>query len=456
MRSYFYVNNNAQSFADSPQLFTGNHIAGSFATAKGDINNDGFADLVVSNARGDNAFLWQNNGIGNNYIKVSLEGTISNRMAIGSWITVYAGGETFIHYTMCGENFLSQPSQHQIIGVGLATVVDSIKIKYLSGIEDIYYDLSVNSSYYFTEGNSFQNQIQYNSSLSFCAGDSVVLDAGIHASYLWSNGTNSRYLTVVNSGSYFVDVTNSLGVIISSDTLNVFVSSSPQISIIVNPINCHGESNGAVFLEVFNQTNNYIVQWSNGEFGDSLLHLNEGDYSYVYTDIYGCYYTDSISLISPFPFNVQTQIVPYSNGNLGSIQFIINGGTPPYQVIFNGMSVNNSIVDLLPGPHILEIQDAHLCSLSYAFVIPDNSVVGIDMVTNPSCNFYPNPISDNVLYVNANLNYKLIGLYTIFGLKLDFEQIGHAIHIKDRSYYGLMILEIEVNNRLEQYKLMKN
>lgn len=457
VRSYFYVSNNAQSFTDSPQLFSGNHIAASFASAKGDINNDGFADLIVSNARGDNAFLWQNNGIGNNYIKVSLEGTISNRMAIGSWITVYAGGEVFTHYTMCGENFLSQSSQHQLIGVGPATVVDSIKIKYLSGIEDIYYGLPVNSSYYFTEGNSFQNQIQYNSSLSFCVGDSVVLDAGIYAGYLWSNGSNNRYLTVFNSGSYFVDVTNSLGVIISSDTLDVFVSSAPQISPNVIPISCFGNTDGAIILDVFNQTNNYAIQWNNGAFGDSLLNLNAGNYIYSYSDIFGCYNTDSISLYAPSTFDIQSQITPYSNNILGSIQFIINGGTPPYQVFFNGNTVGSIIIDsLLPGQYYFEILDAYLCTLIYAFVIPDNSILGLNKSEDHYFNIYPNPIVDNILWINSDLEYNDIILYNILGYKMDFELIGNCIHIKDKSYFGLIIVDVEINNQSYKFKLMKN
>lgn len=456
VRSYFYVSNNAQSFADSPQLFTGNQIAASFAVAKGDLNNDGFADMVVSNARGDNAFLWQNDGIGGNYIKVTLEGTISNRMAIGSWITVYAGGITYTHYTMCGENFLSQPSQHQIIGVGNAALIDSIKIQYLSGIEDKYYNLSVNTSYYFVEGNSFQNQIQYNSSLSFCEGDSVVLDAGLHNSYLWSNGSNNRYLTVFQSGSYFVDVTNQLGVVIASDTLNIFVSDAPQISPMVSPISCFGNIDGAIVLDVFNQTNNYAIDWSNGATGDSIFNLDVGNYIYSYTDFYGCAYTDSIYLYAPYAFNIQTQITPYSNNNLGAIQFLINGGTPPYVVYFNGNIVGNIIDSLFPGQYYFEIQDAHLCSLAYAFVIPDNSIVGLNNEINNFFNFYPNPIVENTINFNSNLNDITFNLYNTLGCKMEFELLGNKILIKDKSYHGLLILEVELNQQLERFKLMKN
>ena len=105
-----------------------------------DFDNDGQVDVVIGNTTNDNSFLWQNTSMINNFIKISLKGSISNRMAIGSWIYVYAGGICYSYYTMCGENFLDQNSQHHhhLFGLAQHQIVDSVVIEFLSGNIDKY------------------------------------------------------------------------------------------------------------------------------------------------------------------------------------------------------------------------------------------------------------------------------------------------------------------------------
>ena len=58
----------------------------SFSTAIGDTNNDGLTDIIVNN-NNHTPFVWNNlTTTINNYIKVKLIGTTSNRDAIGSKI----------------------------------------------------------------------------------------------------------------------------------------------------------------------------------------------------------------------------------------------------------------------------------------------------------------------------------------------------------------------------------
>ena len=151
-QSYFFKNLLPATFVEDSSLFIGNHSASSNAVSRGDLNNDGFYDIAVQNESPYLPFLWQNSGNSNNYIKISLEGTVSNSMAIGSWIKVFVGGQQYTQYTLCGENYLGQNSQHHIFGVGNASMIDSITVEYTSGIEDKYYNLPVNQNYQFLEG----------------------------------------------------------------------------------------------------------------------------------------------------------------------------------------------------------------------------------------------------------------------------------------------------------------
>ena len=126
----------------------------SFSNAIGDIDNDGYTDFIVANQAPDNHSLWQNTGGTNNWLKVKLQGVQSNKNGIGSWIEVYANNKTMFRYTLCGEGFLSQNSGTEIFGIGNATTIDYVKVKWLSGVEDIYNNVSPNQTLLVIEGTS--------------------------------------------------------------------------------------------------------------------------------------------------------------------------------------------------------------------------------------------------------------------------------------------------------------
>ncbi len=71
--------------------------------------------------------------------------------------------------------------------------------------------------------------IQADGQLMFCAGDSVVLDAGEgYRSYRWSDGGSGRTITVTRSGVYSVEVTNALGCAGVSPPVTVEVIPLPE------------------------------------------------------------------------------------------------------------------------------------------------------------------------------------------------------------------------------------
>jgi hypothetical protein len=453
-RNYLYMSNNGLSFTDSPQNFQSNAIADSRAIANGDINNDGRTDCVVLNTFGYQSFIWQNTGTNGNFVKITLQGTISNKMAIGSWIEVYANGQCYSRYTFCGENYLGQNSQHYIFGLGQASIIDSVLINYLSGISDKYYNLGVNQSYDFTEGETLINQIVYSGALSFCNGDSVILDAGIYDSYLWNTGSNQRFLTVGSSGIYWVNVTNAQGLLIASDSIVVFAANQPQISINSSNISCFNQNDGQVILELVNQTNNYTILWNGGLSGDTISNLSEGMYTYQYSDVYGCTAQDSIYIEEPFDFNIQTLITDFTVNNLGSIQTTINGGTPPYTIYFNGNVSGNIIDSLQPGLYYFEVVDANLCShienFEILFITSESS-----LNETPFLEIYPNPLNTNIFSISSNLRLEHIQIFNGIGQCIEFVKNGDQIQIIDPNVKGMLYLIVEYNNEVKCFKLTR-
>ncbi|NND93857.1 MAG: CRTAC1 family protein, partial [Flavobacteriales bacterium] len=104
-----------------------------FGSAQGDLNNDGWTDIGVLDAYIGNSQVWMATPGENNWIKLHLEGTVSNREAIGSLIEVWVDGEKRIDYTGCGNSFASQDSDTYPFGLGTATQADSVIIHWPNG-----------------------------------------------------------------------------------------------------------------------------------------------------------------------------------------------------------------------------------------------------------------------------------------------------------------------------------
>jgi len=147
----FYQNENGNYFIPQNVGFEGD-TRSSFANAIGDSDNDGYPEIVVMNDR-ENNFLWKNDSYqGNNWFKLMLEGSVSNRDGVGSTIEIFSGGHVQYRYTICGEGYLGQNSAYEFFGVAEEQNIDYVKVTWLSGIVDMIEDVDPNKAYKLVEG----------------------------------------------------------------------------------------------------------------------------------------------------------------------------------------------------------------------------------------------------------------------------------------------------------------
>lgn len=165
--SAFYKNTN-NTFTIPANAGFQNDTAESYANATGDFNNDGYPDIIVIN-KTDLNFLWENKTPqNNNWLKVNLTGTVSNRDGIGSRIEIAINGEKQYRYTICGEGYLGQNSGTEIFGLGTATSVDYVKVTWLSGTVDILTNVSSNQTLSIEEGTTLTSpEFEYNDFLLY-------------------------------------------------------------------------------------------------------------------------------------------------------------------------------------------------------------------------------------------------------------------------------------------------
>jgi hypothetical protein len=120
--------------------------------AVGDLFNDGNMDIVVEDLDGSPMIL-RNRGVpGRHWVSFELAGTKSNRLAIGARLKIVAGGMTQTDEIHSGGSYLSQSDLRVHFGLGSATKIDSLEIRWPSGATDTVKDLAVDKFYAVLEG----------------------------------------------------------------------------------------------------------------------------------------------------------------------------------------------------------------------------------------------------------------------------------------------------------------
>jgi hypothetical protein len=114
----------------------------------GDLNNDGFLDIVSGNT------LYMNEGNENNYLVVNTIGTASNLNGIGAMINIYTPNMNFMRQVRSGDGFRYMSSLNAYFGLGQESEIDSVMITWPSGMIDVYYDVEVNTVQTYVEGDS--------------------------------------------------------------------------------------------------------------------------------------------------------------------------------------------------------------------------------------------------------------------------------------------------------------
>ncbi|MDC1167485.1 FG-GAP-like repeat-containing protein [Flavobacteriaceae bacterium] len=149
----FYHQQNNETFIIPENIGFQDDTRKSYTNAIGDIDNDGKPDIVVGNDIEPN-FLWANTTVNeNNWLKVKLEGVISNRDGIGNTIEINIDGQSQYRYTLAGEGYLSQNSFYEFFGMGNATEVDFVKVTWTAtGEIEIINNIAANQAIIIKEG----------------------------------------------------------------------------------------------------------------------------------------------------------------------------------------------------------------------------------------------------------------------------------------------------------------
>jgi hypothetical protein len=295
--SAFYLNRSDGSFDWPDYVGLDGDTVEAFSNAIADFNRDGKVDFVCANNAPATTHVWINDGTDyGNYISVQLQGIVSNKAGVGSWVKAYAGGELFQRFTTCGIGYLSQNSQYCHLGLGANETLDSLVVYWPSGEVDRLYDVCVNDRILVEEGmtSSPEPLAAFASLEEICDGDTLWFDLSEFDQWSWSDGYADALRPVTSAGTYNAQVSNVWNVC-RERSIEVIVSPNPEVSgFATSPDN--GSGNGSATVGVSGGTGPYTFSWNDpaNQNAQTAIGLSEGTYEVVVTDSKGCSVTASV------------------------------------------------------------------------------------------------------------------------------------------------------------------
>lgn len=162
-QNFLFMNNGDMTFTRNTSSVIATDQGWSYGCAFGDYDNDGFLDLAVANCFNANQSnsLYHNDGNTNHWLEVNCEGTVSNQSSIGTKVRIKAninGQNTWLLREISAQSgYCGQNMLTAHFGIGTATVVDSVLIEWPSGIVDVYQQISSNQLIKAIEGQNLNS-----------------------------------------------------------------------------------------------------------------------------------------------------------------------------------------------------------------------------------------------------------------------------------------------------------
>lgn len=121
--------------------------------AVGDLNNDGILDVVINNLNEPPTVLMGRLSAPRHWVALRLQGTRSNRSAIGARVKLTAFGKSQYREVQSSTGFLSQSELRLHFGLGTTSRIDEIEIHWPAGEMQVLHDVGVDKTIDVTEPN---------------------------------------------------------------------------------------------------------------------------------------------------------------------------------------------------------------------------------------------------------------------------------------------------------------
>ncbi len=155
--NYGFRNEKGQRFSNQTTAWGLNQPSNSNGAVYADLDNDGDLDLVVNNIN-QPAFIYRNDATkqqpDRHYLQIRLRGSSGNTQGIGATVTIFQGNQQQSLMQTLTRGYLSAVSPVLHFGVGKVNKIDSLRIVWSSGNQQVLRNVTTNQVLELTETNA--------------------------------------------------------------------------------------------------------------------------------------------------------------------------------------------------------------------------------------------------------------------------------------------------------------
>ncbi len=183
----------------------------------------------------------------------------------------------------------------------------------------------------------------------------------------WSNGAKTPDITNVKAGNYKLKITQGNGCV---NYLEATVEEPPSFTyeiVSVQDVNCHGDTEGAIDINIIGGVEPYSYAWSNGATTQDISSVKADNYSALVTDANGCILSINATIEQPSKLELKidsVRNVKCCGDTSGAIFISVSGGVAPYTYEWSNGATTQDITNLKLGVYTVTVTDAVGCEIN--------------------------------------------------------------------------------------------
>ncbi len=188
----------------------------------------------------------------------------------------------------------------------------------------------------------------------------------------WSNFGTGNNQTNLSAGTYTITITDAEN---CERQFPIVIDEAPIFLIdpVVTQMTCSGENDASIALNFVGGIDPVTVVWDDDPIaGTERNNLAPGTYSVTITDGTPCVIQGSFTIFNILPLELSanvTDALDCDDTNSGAINLLIQGGTPPFNVVWSNGSLTEDLDDIPPNTYVANVTDANGCEIEGSWIV---------------------------------------------------------------------------------------